>query len=98
MLNFKGDRGGKILGGSLPLQTRFGESRLAAAGARQSGWRRARAFYGMLTTALALMALLGEANAEGRPAIEAVVDHDSGATLWSNANPTAAAALKPGQE
>jgi hypothetical protein len=44
------------------------------------------------------MALLGEANAEGRPAIEAVVDHDSGATLWSNANPTAAAALKPGQE
>ena len=30
--------------------------------------------------------------------VEAVVDHDSGAVLWSSANPTAVATLKPGQE
>jgi hypothetical protein len=52
----------------------------------------------MLITTFALLTLLGEANAQGRPVIDAVVDRDSGAILWSNANPTTAAALKPGQE
>jgi hypothetical protein len=51
----------------------------------------------MVITAFALLTLLGEANAEGRPVIATVIDRDSGAILWSNANSTTAAALKPGQ-
>src|SRR5215472_5266453 len=98
MLIYKRDRRNDGLRGLLARRTRFGGSRLSAAGARQSDCRRVRAFYGSLITTFALMTLFGQANAEGPPVIEAVVDHDSGAVLWSNTNPTAAAALKPGQE
>jgi hypothetical protein len=98
MLICKADRGDNVLGGSLPRQARVEEARPSATGTRQSDRKRARAFYGMLITAFALMILLGEANAEGRPVIETVVDRDSGAILWSNANPTAAVTLRPGQE
>jgi hypothetical protein len=99
MLIYKSDRHNHGVRGPLLRRARFGGARLsAAAGARQSDRRRVRAFYGMLITAFALLPLLGEANAEGRPVIEAMVDHDSGAVLWSSANQGAAAALKPGQE
>src|SRR5215469_6574241 len=90
MLICKRDRRNDGLRGLLARRTRFGGSRLSAAGARQSDCRRVRAFYGSLITTFALMTLFGQANAEGRPVIEAVVDHDSGAVLWSNTNPTAA--------
>src|SRR5262249_55649999 len=59
------------------------------------GWRRS---YGMLIATLALSALFGEESAAGRPIVEAVLDRDSGAVLWSIDNPTTAARLKPGQE
>src|ERR1700739_4108766 len=52
----------------------------------------------MVISAFALMPLLGEANAQGRPVIETVVDRDSGAIMWSSTNPTVAVTLKPGQE
>ena len=58
----------------------------------------ARVVCGTLTAVLALAVLVADARAADRPMVEAVVDHDSGAVLWSNANPTAAAALRPGQE
>jgi hypothetical protein len=45
-----------------------------------------------------VFAIIWGANAADRPVVEAVIDHDSGAVLWSIANPTAAAMLKPGQE
>ena len=57
-----------------------------------------RILCGTLIIVLGLSTLLGGANAADRPVVEAVVDHDSGAVLWSSANPTAAMALKPGQE
>ena len=56
----------------------------------------ARVVCGTLTAVLALAVLVADARAADRPMVEAVVGHDSGAVLWSN--PTAAAALKPGQE
>jgi hypothetical protein len=52
----------------------------------------------MLAAALSLSTLFREANADDRPVVETVVDHDSGVLLWSSANPNIAAALKPGQE
>jgi hypothetical protein len=58
----------------------------------------ARVVCGTLITVLALAVLVADARAADRPMVEAVVDHDSGAVLWSSANPTAPAALKPGQE
>jgi hypothetical protein len=51
-----------------------------------------------LITVLALVVLAADAKAADRPMVEAVVDRDSGAVLWSSANPSAAAGLKPGQE
>jgi hypothetical protein len=45
-----------------------------------------------------VFAIIWGANAADRPLVEAVIDHDSGAILWSVANPTVAATLKPGQE
>ncbi len=59
---------------------------------------RARIVCGTLITVMALAVLVVDARAADRPVVEAVVDHDSGAVLWSSANPTAPAALKPGQE
>src|SRR6516225_6117284 len=56
----------------------------------------ARVVCGQLSAVLALAVLVADARAADRPMVEAVVGHDSGAVLWSN--PTAAAALKPGQE
>ncbi|MBV8133433.1 MAG: hypothetical protein JO282_13115 [Alphaproteobacteria bacterium] len=59
----------------------------------------ARIFRGTLITALALWtSFLSNAHANDRPIIDSVIDRDSGVVLWSSANPTAAAALKPGQE
>ena len=58
----------------------------------------ARIACGTLITVLALAVLVADARAADRPMVEAVVDHHTGAVLWSSANPTAAAALKPGQE
>jgi mono/diheme cytochrome c family protein len=58
---------------------------------------RARILYRALITAFALLTLFGQANASDPPVIEQVLDHDSGATLWSNLNP-GAMVLKPGQE
>ena len=60
--------------------------------------RGARIVCGTLITVLALAVLVADARATDRPMVEAVVDHDSGAVLWSSANPTAVATLKPGQE
>ena len=58
----------------------------------------ARIVCGTLITVLALAVLVADARATDRPMVEAVVDHDSGAELWSSTNPTAVATLKPGQE
>jgi hypothetical protein len=55
---------------------------------RRFGWT-------LLIAALALLPLV--AGATEAPVIEAIVDRDSGATLWSAANPTAHPLLKPGQ-
>jgi hypothetical protein len=51
-----------------------------------------------LITVFALSTPIAAAHAADHPAIETVVDHDSGTVLWSNANPAAAVSLKPGQE
>jgi hypothetical protein len=59
---------------------------------------RSRALCSSLLTALALSVAVISARAADGPVIETVLDHDSGAVLWSSANPAAAAALKPGQE
>jgi hypothetical protein len=52
-----------------------------------------RILCGTLIIVLGLSTLLGDANAADRPVVEAVVDHDSDAVLWSSANSTAAMAL-----
>lgn len=57
-----------------------------------------RILYRTLIAAIALSAAAVAAGAADRPLIDAIVDHDSGAVLWSTANPTTAATLKPGQE
>src|SRR6516162_1600931 len=51
-----------------------------------------------LCMAFALAGVLKTADAADRPQIDVIVDHDSGAVLWSTVNPTTAAMLKPGQE
>src|SRR6516162_10389604 len=51
-----------------------------------------------LCMAFALAGVLKTADAADRPQIDAIVDRDSGAVLWSTVNPTTAAMLKPGQE
>ena len=58
----------------------------------------ARVLCGTLITVLALSTVFGSANAADRPLINAVVDRDSGAVLWSSGNPAAPVALQPGQE
>src|SRR6185312_1619787 len=45
----------------------------------------------------ALILLPAVARAADEPVIEAIIDRDSGATLWSSANPAAHPLLKPGQ-
>jgi hypothetical protein len=55
-------------------------------------------FCAALIGVLALSTLFRPASAADRPMIDTVIDHDSGAVLWSSANPAAPAALKPGQE
>ena len=51
-----------------------------------------------LIAAFALSIMRIAANAADLPRIDAVLDRDSGAVLWSMAHPEAAAVLKPGQE
>jgi mono/diheme cytochrome c family protein len=45
-----------------------------------------------------LLAVIGGADAADRPVVEEVIDHDSGAVLWTAVNPAAPVTLKPGQE
>src|SRR5262245_52033015 len=54
--------------------------------------------YGTLLTALALSTPLVAAHDTDHPVIEAVIDLDSGAELWTAKNHAAPAALKPGQK
>jgi hypothetical protein len=51
-----------------------------------------------LIAAFALSMMRAAANAADLPRIDAVLDRDSGAVLWSMTHPEAAAVLKPGQE
>jgi hypothetical protein len=59
---------------------------------------RLQALGSALCVAFALAGVLKTADGADRPQIDAIVDHDSGAVLWSTANPTTTAMLKPGQE
>jgi hypothetical protein len=51
-----------------------------------------------LITAVTLAAVLTAADAADSPTVVAIIDRDSGAVLWSSANPMSAPTLKPGQE
>ncbi len=53
---------------------------------------------GILVIALFLSTSVADVSAGDRPNVETIIDQDSGTVLWSSANPTAVAVLKPGQE
>ncbi len=59
---------------------------------------RVRILCSALITAIAMSIMCTAANAADPPRIEAVLDRDSGAVLWSMVHPKSPAMLKPGQE
>jgi len=87
-----------IVPGACPIPPRPARADFSSMNASHEGRMGARILCTTLIIALTSLGVFGGAHAADRPVIETVIDHDSGVVLWSGADATATAALKPGQE